>query len=430
MRRRGFTILELVIAISIFVFLGTAIVFMMRQALSIFAVGSTDAALQDRADTVLPLVRRNLQRLSAGAAFDPPPPAPDPKSLAESRKTIVPPPPVDVRMRAGTLLLDFPSTDPRHGTVCPYFAFVVANGAERRDPRLRRPAPAGVQGKDYVPEEVDRARDDAVFKPTGGLMEYCYIAAPLDPDDPLDKAGSKMPWPAGVLTLYEGFRAPIGGPDSLLDPRGFVKREELVKRCRPVEQGLLHFGATWRNAFATSWDTALSAGVGETDALVSTTWDSTRALDPTFRLFKGADSLGDPSDDRFPSAVRLEVVLAIPTNAGFRRGETDLAEGIDAEGKTIAVSDVDALLNPRSRLDAGEGMLKVGSEWMRYTISATNPDPNTRKVMVFRGQRGTKAVAHERGAMVYLGLPSRLDLPLRVRRDAYAQGQGGVRAPR
>jgi hypothetical protein len=414
----GFTLLELLIAIGIFVFLGTAIVYLMRQGLTIFAVGTTDSALQDRADTVLPLVKKDLMRLYAGDRFDPPPPPPDPKDSISNPKPVVPPPPVDVRVRAGFLTLDFPATDLRYGTACPYFAFVVSNAAEWRDPRLRREPAPGADAKDYVPAEVDGAKEDVVYKPSGGLMEVCYVAAPLDPRFP------------GILTLLRGFRAPIGGADTLLDPKNLSRLEHLLKRCRRVEEGLLYFGATWRNAFATTWEAGPGGGVTETDPVVQALWDSTRALEPTFRLHRGAASLGDPSDDRFPSAVRLEAVLALPTSAGFGRGETELAAAIDATAQKIQVADLAPVLVPRGRLDATEGWIKVGTEWMRWFTTGSNPDLKTREISVERGGRGTKAVAHARGDMVYVGLPSRQDLRLRVTRDAYAKREGGRRASR
>ena len=84
---RGFTMLELVMAMALFVFLGTATVVLMRQGMTIFASGTKDSALQDRMETVLPRVSRTLQLLALPASFDPPPPPPtEAERLAGARR--------------------------------------------------------------------------------------------------------------------------------------------------------------------------------------------------------------------------------------------------------------------------------------------------------------------------------------------------------
>jgi hypothetical protein len=376
--------------------------------MSVFATGTQDSQVLDRMDTVLPKVRRDLLRLYTGDRFDPPPPAPDAERLQETRKEVPAPPPVDVRLRSGTIILRDAPPGLRDAR-CPYFAFVMATADEWQDPLLRRELVAGTAAKEYVPTEVNQAAgNDAAFLPPGGLMEVCWIAVPEDPEQP------------GILTLRRGYRAPIGGADSLLDPANVDSIPEIQRRCPVVERGVLHFGVLWRNAFATSWEVGGSGNVSDTDPLVDSTWDSTRGIDKTFRLFRAPESLGDPSDDRFPSAVRVEVVLASATQRGFAP-ETRLREGVDDTTSKVVVLDTGPLFALRGAPEGEDRWLKVDFEWMRYRLSPENPVPSTGDVVVTRAQRAAKGAPHEAMAPVYVGTWYRQELRLRMSRDAFAR---------
>jgi prepilin-type N-terminal cleavage/methylation domain-containing protein len=415
-RRAGFTLMELLIAMAIFSFLGLAIVYLMRQGMNVFVVGTTDSAVQDRADTVLPKVRRDLLALYAGDRFDPPAPPPDEKLLLEHRlQAPPPPPPTDVRVRAGNVRLRNAPDGPLKDAECPFFSFVIATADEWRDPLLRRDPVPGAAAKEFTSATVNSETGaDQAYQPAGGLMEVCWIAVPEDARDP------------AILTLRRGFRAPIGGEGTLLDPANLDTMEELDKRCPVEERGVLHFSATWRNAFATSWDPGPGGGIAETDPYVGAVWDSTRALEKTFRFFRGPDSLGDPSDDRFPVAVRLEVTLASTSQRGWAP-ETFLRENVDATGTRIKVMDPNPLVATRAQTQSDERWLKIEGEWMRYRLSAANPDLLTGELVVERGKRGTKAASHSANARVYVGLGYHQEVRLRMSRDAFAKRPGGGR---
>ena len=98
-RDAGYTLLELMLAMAIFTFLGAMVVFLMRQGLNIFMVGTKDTNLQDRADTVLPRLRLDLEALTVPHSRDAPPPPPSEAERLAGRD-YVPPPPVDVRLRS------------------------------------------------------------------------------------------------------------------------------------------------------------------------------------------------------------------------------------------------------------------------------------------------------------------------------------------
>jgi hypothetical protein len=343
--------------------------------------------------------------------------------MLDGRDPPPPPPPVQVRLRSGFIKLQKTGDETFKDITCPYFAFVAADASEWSDKLKRRagdvPVPEGGLPA-LSPESLRTATKDTNYLPTGGLTEICYIAVPQDLIDPPAKNAPRYP---GVMSLYRGFRTPIGDKEkSLLDPRNLDTVAKIKAACRLVAEGLVHFGVRWRRAFATSWEIEQGIGLGETAAYVGPIWDSTRALDKEWPLFRGLQSLGDPSDDIFPPFVRLEATLAEPSQFGHGRGEMQLVGDVAAEASEVAVSDPDLLLG----IDLGkERWLKIDGEWMQF--EARDVDYQRRKVRVRRGMRGTTKAAHNSGAWVYIGRPSMLEVRLPVFRDRTIQVGGDRR---
>jgi len=409
-RARGFTMLELMMAMTIFSMLGMIVVMLMRQGMTIFVQGTRDSVLQDRMDTVLPQIQRRVEVLTHPASFmPPPPPPPEEERLAGAEWT--PPPPVDVRLRSGIIVPRDQMDEALKDRQCFYAAWVMDVSGDRSDEFLRRAGErTGPDLKEYVPAERDRPDPDAAFKPSGGRMEICYIAIPEDPHFP------------GLLTLYEGFRTPVGGEGTLLDPANLDSISEIRERCRPISRGILHFGIVWRRVFAKDWQIT-KGKVGERDSYVGWIWDSTRALDKQFALFKDELSLGDPSDDIFPAWARLEITLMGPTTLGLGRGETSLAEAIGDDDRSIIVLHPTRLTGP----GADDRMLKIDGEWIGYRVSKV--DGISGKITgVVRGLRNTKKSSHDDGADVYVGLDSRRDVRV-LSRDYYAKEERGAKKP-
>ena len=416
---RGFTLLEILIAMAIFTVLGTMMVWFMSTSLDIFARGMRESDLMDRADTILPRVRSDLDSLIIPDNFDPPPVIAEP-DLLQGRDPPPPPPPVAVRLRSGFLKLQKVADETFKDVRCPYFAFVVADASEWTDRLKRRAGEVPVKDaalKPLSPESLRSAGKDTLYLPTGGLTEIVWIAVPQDLVNPPEKGAPKYP---GVMSLFRGFRTPIGDKEkSLLVPENLDTVEKIKASCRLVAEGLVHFGARWRRAFATDWDLEQGIGLGETAPYVGPIWDSTRALDKEWGLHRGPQSLGDPSDDIFPAFVRLEATLAAPSQFGHGRGEMRLMEDIPANATEIVISDPDLLLG----LDMGkERWLKVNGEWMQY--GTRDVDYQRRKVRVRRGMRGTTKTAHASGSWVYVGLPNSLEVRLPVFRDRTIQVEG------
>lgn len=400
-RAAGFTLLELLIAMAVFAVLGTAAIVMMQQGGNLFLAGSRESDLFDRQDELLPDLKRDLARLVLPDAFDPPPLPPDERAL---RGAAPPPPapPVAVRLRSGSVLLKEAADTALRAHPCVYLAFVVSTGDEGHDARLRTAGdtpPAGEKAKPFVKSEVDKAARGVVYQPTGGRMEVCWIAVPMDPRHP------------GLLSVFRGYRTPVGGPDTLLDPASFDSLTKIRKSFDLKHEGVLQFSVLWRRANATSWDETAARGGSDDTAYVGPVWDSTRALDKTWPLHRSAASLNDPSDDWFPQYVRLEATVALPTFLGYGAGETGLGASVGTDDVRLAVERLDPLRGPGPPLR----FLKVEGEWMAY--DSRRIDVDKREVPVERGQRGTTRAGHEAGADVYVGQGSTEVMRLPVWRD-------------
>ena len=401
----GFSMLELLVAMSIFSILGAMTIFLMNRGLDIFQKGTRESAARDKQGTVLPLIEEDLKAVMVVQDTDAPAPPPEDDDVNRPAREALPPSRVDVRLRAGILPLTGEPDGPLKGYPMYWFAAVldISGGI---DPMIANLPTGNDEAAKYItPGNVENRTVDTVFKPTGGMVAVLYIAAPKDRDNP------------GILTLYRSFRSPIGDAEnSLFDPTNFDTLDEIKKLCRPMAEGVLHFGATWRRVFATSWDLETSpvGTAGGATRYVGPQWDSTRGADKTFALFAGKPSLVDPSDDVFPAFVRLEITLATAGSLGYGQGELSLMESIDDSSSLIAIDDPDILLRPGLGRDR---WLKIGGEWMSYATSSV--DYVKKKVRVQRGQRGTKKQNHAAGSWVHVGEASQREVKLPVFRDRF-----------
>ena len=397
----GFTLLELMLAMSIFAILGGTAVYMMRQGASMFGAGARDSEMADRQDTLLPEVMADLARLALPDSFDPPALPPSEDDLAGSAPP-PPPPPVPIRVRSGSITLR-DQGDPLLKTIaCPYIAFVIHTGDEVNHARLRAAGDAPVSGetaRPYVKAELDKAGAATVFQPTGGLMAVCWIGVPLDATRP------------SVLTLFRGFQSPLGGADSLLEPASFDTLQEVLARFEKKHEGVLHFAVTWRRAGVTSWEAGSDRGGGDDTPYVGPVWDSTRALERTWPLFREPASLNDSSDDLFPQYARLEATLIPPALGGYTRGDTRLTAALAQDTGRLSVERLEPLLAPGGK----ERFLKIGSEWLGYDAGSVDAVRN--EVSVVRGQRGSARASHEAGEEVWVGNASTTVMALPAWRD-------------
>jgi hypothetical protein len=182
-----------------------------------------------------------------------------------------------------------------------------------------------------------------------------------------------------------------GGPDL---PGMLVQ-----KVTQPVLQDLLHFELLLPSQ--------KSVTVGEQPpAPPEVVWDSARAgwlsdprAGPTFSLDRGPESLLDPTDDVFPRAIRVVLVVGKDPKlapAGL------LAEDLGAEEHTL-------LLVDGAHFDGPEegGFVKIGPEWIRYG----RLDGDSLSGLQ-RGQRSTHAGLRKAGTGVRTGHMVEFTVPL------------------
>ncbi|MCP5066457.1 MAG: prepilin-type N-terminal cleavage/methylation domain-containing protein [bacterium] len=409
----GFSMLELLVAMSIFSVLGAMTIFLMNRGLEIFQKGTQEGAKLDKQGTILPLIEEDLKAVMVVQDADAPPPPPEDDDLNHDAREALPPAPVLIRVRAGTLGLTGEPDGPLKGYPMYWFS-VVLDISGGIDPMIANlPTGNDEAAKSITPTSVENRTADTIYKPTGGMLEVLYIAAPTDPTKP------------AMLTLFRSFRSPIGHPEnSLLDPTNFDTLAEIRKVCRPMAEGVLHFGATWRRVFATSWDLETSpvGRAGGATRYVGPQWDSTRGAEKTFALFAGKQSLVDPSDDVFPAFVRLDITLAGAGSLGYGQGELSLREAVDGNTGLLSIDDPDILLRPGLGRDR---WLKVEGEWMSYTTSGV--DYVKKKVRVQRGKRGTKKQSHPSGAWVHVGESSQREIRMPVYFDRFTLPKEGTR---
>src|SRR5262245_13290384 len=92
--RRGFTLLELLIAMAMFTLLGIAVVALLGQGLSLFSEGTASTSMDDRKQAILPPLRAEfaaIQPASLPEVLPPPPPDLPPDKVPEKLPAVPPP---------------------------------------------------------------------------------------------------------------------------------------------------------------------------------------------------------------------------------------------------------------------------------------------------------------------------------------------------
>ena len=383
---RGFSLVELMVAMAIFSVLGVALIALLRSSTAFLEKGQAGSELQDQIE--------NADRLLAD----------DFANVYIRPSTIEGMP--DVRFICDRIPFDNDG-DSIFDTKEQRLAFVRSVRGEASDALMRssgsKPgATAVIDGDEDLREAEDRDH-----RAPGGKQEVCWLNVPDGKD------GER-----GLGTLYRKFRMVVGGgPASLLpqeplrdkpsaDARdGIASREEAVKEMRPVIPAVLFVSFRFYTRHANEAGTRLI----QSDRLLeevppnrgggglSPTWDSTRGLLPLgqgldqFFLARGPASLLDPVDDVFPRRVRVTLVL---DRVGSDAATAELTRSISPQDSTIPVDST--RFAPGG--DPAERFVKVGDEWIQWSARDARGFIAER-----RGARGTRAQAHEAGTRVRAG---------------------------
>ena len=389
-RARGFTLLEILIAMTLFTSIGYAVVVLMTSGVDMWLTGTRGSQQEDRREMSLPLLIDDLRHVRLPSSHDR---IPVDLTVRESQQKELPALPPLNRFISGYVYYKFGDRE----IPCRYIAFVRdIRGLGELDVYARR-AGTNPQSTKYI----DGFEDEQEFKenehlPTGGQIEVLWIWLP-DPDV------------EGQGAVYRAYRAPIGGEGSLLDPKTFEDYGTLMRvvRPQPVFQGVLLFDVYFWTQYTTRWEfgtgdptvtqrpqSADEMKAGPPQCGPSRVWDSTRGLmvggRDDFKLNRTVKSFNFAGDDIWPRMVRIEFALA--------ETETQLKVDLMAGGSQFSVHD---RLFATGRGELFNVLMKVGPEWIRVR-SRDYQDTDT-FLIDRRGVRGTATVNHPSETPVYFG---------------------------
>ncbi len=183
--------------------------------------------------------------------------------------------------------------------------------------------------------------------------------------------------------LYRSIRAPAENSMELLaNPSAGT----------PVISDCLYLAFDYWSQYSTSWAHMPSKSKVKG---AETIWDSTRGITKApfdkFIMHRGRESLNDPTDDVFPQKVKITIVTDSPLP---RCVHTKLIDGI---------GDTDGMIYVDSTQGFEEGgteqsYILIGKEWIHYKLK--KPDAFVADV---RGARGTNRDSYDEGAIVRRG---------------------------
>jgi prepilin-type N-terminal cleavage/methylation domain-containing protein len=414
---RGFSLVELMVAMAIFSVIGVALIALLRQSTAFLEKGQAGSEVQD--------VLENLDRQFADDFAN--------VYIKPASMEGVP----DVRLTCDRIPFDTDG-DGIDDVQTQRLSFVRSVPGEGADPVLRAAgtragATASVDGEDDAKEA-----EDGDLRPAGGKQEVTFVLVPWKKAPEGRKAVAAQAAPAaapipdepGLMTLYRGVRMPVGGGTKSFLPLepvpesgarrkegarlGITTREEAVERLRPLNSAVLHLSfAFWSRQVRPEAARLVVAGRLADEVApdrngggLSPFWDSTRGIYPRgtgplqFFLAKGPESLADPVDDVFPSQVRMTLVV---DRLGRDAATGELARTIGPDDSVIPVSSTRFAQGS----DPAGRFIKIGREWIQWS------DRDARGFVVEkRGVRGTRKEAHDAGDTVRAGVTLVRDYPI------------------
>ncbi len=349
----GVTLVELLVAMGLFVALGLMMMQLVRGGLRLWRTGERQREVVERYEVFAETLVRDWRLLASASDRDP-------------------------RIR---MLADWaPDGD--------FFRvrWVRQFPEELADRRLRSKSTLGPESRVYRLGTPLSAEDEEGpgYLPTGGLAEVTWVAVPDD------RPGAF----SGDLRLYRGVIAPPGTDQGLFASEALESKESVRALCRLVADGVLHIGWRFARAGASDWDSAESF------------WDSTREelSSEVFSAARDPRYGSDRSQDIFPARVRMTLVL----DEGADR-RTRLAKAADRGATEILVDDVDKL----GKVTNGD-LLKVGGEWVQVAsvngnrirlqgraLRSTREESHPRSVPVRKGRTFVRVIEIPMGREAY-----------------------------
>jgi len=371
----GVTLVELMVAMAIFLVLGLMLASVLSGALSLWREGESGGVVYERAEEVFRSLHEDLDAAFAHA----------PAGTGDVRAQFLCDPDPDAGAPPGAQRLAFVRTfggGPERAYLADAGDTVDATGWP----------PSG--GLPAGPDDMD------LDLTSGRVDEEYYDGADDDNDGFVDEDLRAVGGLAAVAyarrgrDLVRGLRAPVdAAPETAL--------ASAQRLCGDV----LYLGFQFWTQETCTW-----ADVPPVPARRSAPrgperlWDSTRGRTGALEAFlfnEGPASLADPSDDVFPELVRVVLILE-PSAERARR--TVLRTDFLAEDEFLRVGSTRGFPEPPRARDTGgrtEGVYAlVGDEWVEYSVRG---DRTLRIAPGRRGCRGTRKRDHLKGTEVRVG---------------------------
>ncbi|MFH1421492.1 MAG: hypothetical protein ABIH42_02080 [Planctomycetota bacterium] len=361
----GFTLLELLIATSIFLILGVTLMAMLHQGISIWRSGESRKQAHEKMREVLEQISNDFS-----CAYTLKPGEDQPLNIM--------------------FLCDFIK-----------LTYSEDTGRAPFSQRLRFIRTLKGAGSDFAANEagsltdansdLDLVNDNleahaGLLRSTGGLCEVAYI---------IDSVSEKV---------YRGIKAPIGGVNSFLVDLS-TELANIDSRFVEIAEGVMFLGFSFWTPYTNTWDESYLTFVSKNKKSGPLLWwDSTRGLLPPspfgalerdkYTLYCGSSSYADPNDDVFPRNVRVTLVISEKSTEG---ASTFLSSKVSSDTLRIPLENASKVPKPGSAFP----YVKIDNEWIKYSRIEENSlvlDENG------RGKRGTFPAQHARGALVRAGL--------------------------
>ncbi|MEE2890245.1 MAG: type II secretion system protein [Planctomycetota bacterium] len=354
-RQQGMTLIEILVALGIFVMLGSSLVIFLRDGISTWQIGESRREGYERAGAILDPISDDLRALFSQS--DPGP---------------------------GGGLVDVLLLCDRDSFARPRLRLVRALDDETRNPvtRIAGSLTGGLADIDYRNDAMEARL--GILRAPGGLAEVAYLFGPG----------------IGSETLWRGFKSPIGGEGSLFEDVNLAPDVDGAPlRCRPIADGILYLEFSFWGGDRRRW----VDGVPQKPVPL---WDSTRGILAAMQshgFHWDAASRDDYIDDIFPDTVEVVLVLRPSRSLALARLTTELDDfqttiHVDSTAQYPMGSD------EYIRIDAE--WIKVGKMTDRSFTDCT------------RGARGTSATVHERLRPVVHGTTFRRTIRVPGNRDA------------
>jgi prepilin-type N-terminal cleavage/methylation domain-containing protein len=377
--RRGFTLLELLIATGVLVMLGSALVVVLRGGVTTWRRGEARRESFEVAQAILAQLSDDLMC----ATVDPE------TSLGGKSVECIFLGDTDESDRCRLALVRTIRGESEN-TITGHAGSAIGGDAR-------------IDYRDDMKKALDRR-----LRATGGLMEVAWCTG--------------RPGGADAEILYRGIRSPVGGRTSFFASEKNFYRAPLPGEPEPKDpppEGtaymrvfgthVIHFELLYATPYTNTWskDVPPARTDGASDSGPLAYWDSTRAIlkpdtgPKVFTTFLDAASRAEPKDDTLPA--RVKVILVIK-EADAAQSSTALRGAFD-RGNELRVYDP-------GRLEAKTGFVYVEGEWIEYD------DVTGDRVHVkSRGARNTRAVPHADGSVVDVGRTFEAVIPLPAARE-------------